>query len=208
MNTILFFLLEVILTLAICLLVCSLPAPISHRILADLCGTEERAQFWTVFSSIILVGLPLLISLTYQPEASSAEALFFEITRRISGNLMGFLLALIGIGFIVSFFALVAPRQKRRHNENRSDRRIQLFGKVHHQTFAGTRRGSHHADQSPQPPDPFDGKVKAFPLGFSNENELENNPCAAWMCSSIPIGCGLTKAATPNQKQWKIQRFW
>jgi len=35
-----------------------------------------------------------------------------EITRRISGNLMGFLVALVGTGIIVSFFALVAPRKK------------------------------------------------------------------------------------------------
>jgi hypothetical protein len=112
MNTIFFFLLEATLTLVTCLLVFRYLRPFLHRILADLCGTEERAQFWTVFSSIVLVGLPFLISLTYQPEASNAEGLFFEITRRISGNLMGFLVALVGIGFIVSFFALVAPRRK------------------------------------------------------------------------------------------------
>lgn len=112
MNTIFFFLLEVIITLVISLLIFRYLRPFLNRILADLCGTIERAQFWTAFSSIILVGLPLLISLTYQPEAGSAEALFFEIARRISGNLMSFLIALIGIGFIVSFFALVAPRNK------------------------------------------------------------------------------------------------
>lgn len=112
MNTIFFFLLEVVLTLTICILVFRYLRPFLGRVLVDLCGTEERAQFWTVFSNIILVGLPLLIALTYQPKAGSAEELFFEITRRISGNLTGFLFALIGIGFIVSFFALVAPHNK------------------------------------------------------------------------------------------------
>jgi uncharacterized membrane protein YhaH (DUF805 family) len=112
MNTILFFLLEVILTLSICMLVFRYMRPFLSRILVDLCGTEERAQFWTVFSHIILVGLPLLISLTYQPEASQTEELFFEITHRISGNMLGFLFSLLGVGLIVSVFALVAPRQK------------------------------------------------------------------------------------------------
>jgi uncharacterized membrane protein YhaH (DUF805 family) len=112
MNTILFFLLEVFLTLTICIFIVRYLHPFLSRILVDLCGTEERAQFWSVFSNIILVGLPLLIALTYQPEASGAEELFFEVTRRISGNLMGFLFALVGIGIIVSFFALVAPRRK------------------------------------------------------------------------------------------------
>ena len=112
MNTILFFLLEVILTLSISMLVFRYMRPFLTRILIDLCGTEERAQFWTVFSNIILVGLPLLISLTYQPESSQAEELFFEITHRISGNMLGFLFSLLGVGLIVSVFALVAPRQK------------------------------------------------------------------------------------------------
>jgi tellurite resistance protein TehA-like permease len=112
MNNILFFLLEVTLTFVICGLVFHYLRPYLNRILVDLCGTEERAQFWTVFSNILLVGMPLLIALTYQPQAGNAEELFFEITRRISGNLTGFLLALVGIGCIVSFFALVAPRRK------------------------------------------------------------------------------------------------
>ncbi|MBE0672054.1 MAG: hypothetical protein IH588_15845 [Anaerolineales bacterium] len=112
MNTILFYLLEVILTLSISMLVFRYLRPFLNRILVDMCGTEERAQFWTVFSSIVLVGLPLLFALNYQPEAVKAEELFFEITHRISGNMLGFLLALLVIGCIVSFFALVAPRRK------------------------------------------------------------------------------------------------
>jgi hypothetical protein len=113
MNTISAFAIEVIATLTICALTFHYMRPFLKRILADLCGTEERAQFWTVFSNILLVGIPLLISLTYQPEAIKAEALFFEITRRTSGNLFGFMLALIGIGIIVSFFVLFAPRTTR-----------------------------------------------------------------------------------------------
>ena len=112
MNTIFAFAIEVILTFIICALTFKVLRPYLNRILIDLCGTEERAQFWTVFSNIILVGLPLLISLTYQPESSQAEELFFEITHRISGNMLGFLFSLLGVGLIVSVFALVAPRQK------------------------------------------------------------------------------------------------
>lgn len=112
MNTILFFLLEAALTLAICVLVVRYLRPYLNRILVDLCGTEERAQFWTVFSTTILVGMPVLIALNYKPEAAGAEEAFFEIVSHISGNLIGFLLALVGIGCFVSLFALVAPRRK------------------------------------------------------------------------------------------------
>ncbi len=110
MNTIFAFAIEVVITFAICTLTFHYLRPFLKRILVDLCGTEERAQFWTIFSNILLVGFPLLISLMYQPKASQGEELFFELTRRTSGNLFGFMVALIGIGVIVSFFALVAPR--------------------------------------------------------------------------------------------------
>jgi hypothetical protein len=86
--------------------------PFLHRILLDLCGTEDRARFWTAFSNIMLLGMPLIFALNYQPAAENTEELFFELARKLSGNLGGLLVALIGIGFVVSFFALFAPRQR------------------------------------------------------------------------------------------------
>ena len=112
MNTMFAFAVEVILTFIICVLTFRILRPYLNRILIDLCGSEERAQFWTVFSNIVLVGFPLLISLMYQPQALNTEELFFELTRRTSENLFGFMFALITIGFIVSIFALFAPRAK------------------------------------------------------------------------------------------------
>ena len=112
MNSIFAFLIEVTATFIICTLTFRYLRPFLNRVLVDLCGTQERAQFWTVFSSIILIGLPLLFGLMYRPEARKSEELFFELTRHISVNLIGFMFALIGIGFIVTFFALVAPRAK------------------------------------------------------------------------------------------------
>jgi hypothetical protein len=86
--------------------------PYLRQILLDLCGTEERAQFWTAFSNILLLGMPLIFALSYRPETRNLEDLFFEVAGKVSGNLGGLLVALIGIGFIVSFFALVAPKPR------------------------------------------------------------------------------------------------
>ena len=113
MNSIITYLLEVVITLGICILTFGYLRPFLKKVLVDLCGTEERAQFWTVFSNILLIGIPMIIALTYQPEAQTAEELFFEITRRISGNFGGFLFALVGAGMMVAFFALFAPRTPR-----------------------------------------------------------------------------------------------
>ena len=112
MNSILAFVIEVALTVVSAVLLAGYLRPFLRKVLVDLCGTEERAQFWTAFSNILLIGLPVIFALGYRPEARSAEALFFEVAGRLSSNLGGFLLALISVGIIVSFFALVAPRQR------------------------------------------------------------------------------------------------
>ncbi len=110
MNTITSFLVEVAVTVLACFLVVLYLRPFLRRILADLCGTEERAQFWTVFSNILLIGLPFIFALGFRPESHTAEDRFFEVVARLGGNFGGFLGALVVIGILVSFFALVAPK--------------------------------------------------------------------------------------------------
>jgi len=104
------YFLEVTITLAACLLIVAYLRPFLKKILVDLCGTEERAQFWAAFSNTLLVGLPMFFALAYRPEASNAEQLFFEITQKLSGNMGGFLAALIASGMVIAFFSLFAPR--------------------------------------------------------------------------------------------------
>jgi len=111
MNTIISFLVQVTLTLIIVSLIVGYLRPFLKKVLVDLCGTDERAQFWTAFSNILLIGLPLIFSLNYRPEYTNSEELFFNLVGKLSGNLGGLLLALVCIGIIVSFFALVAPKQ-------------------------------------------------------------------------------------------------
>lgn len=110
MNTIISFLVHVFLTIAVTALVVNYIRPYLRKVLVDLCGTEERAQFWAVFSNVVLVGLPGILALNYRPEAVTLEELFFEIAGRLSGTLAGFLFGLVGVGFVVSIFALFAPR--------------------------------------------------------------------------------------------------
>ena len=110
MNIIISFLIQVTLTLVITSLIVGYLRPFLRKVLVDLCGTKERAQFWIAFSNILLIGLPIIIALNYRPEANDAEELFFEVAGKLSGNLGGLLFAMFGTGLIVSFFALVAPK--------------------------------------------------------------------------------------------------
>lgn len=110
MDTIFSFVVEVILTVLISALVVGYLRPFLRKVLTDLCGTEDRAQFWTAFSNILLIGMPVIFALHYTPTAGDPEELFLEVAAKLSGNLAGLLFALIGVGVIVSFFALVSRR--------------------------------------------------------------------------------------------------
>ena len=109
MDRIWIYLLQIIVTAGICLGLVIYFRPYLKSVLVDLCGTQERAQFWVVFSSIFLIGLPLMFALGFNPAKDNPGLLFFEIARQLRLNLLGFLLALIPIGCAVCFFALVAP---------------------------------------------------------------------------------------------------
>jgi len=113
MNSIVSFLIQMALTFILAFLIVGYLRPFLRKILIDLCGTEERAQFWTAFSNILLIGMPLIFALNYKPETGNTEDLFFEVTRKLSGNLGGLLFALIVIGVVVSFFALAASKPAR-----------------------------------------------------------------------------------------------
>lgn len=112
MNTFISFAIEFSLTLLASILLTSYLRPHLKRVLLDLCQTDERAQFWMSFTNILLIGLPSIVALGFKPEAMTTEEAVFEIIGRLGGNMAGYLFALVGIGFIVTFFALVAPRQK------------------------------------------------------------------------------------------------
>lgn len=110
MSMILIFLTQIAVTVIACLLIAGYIRPFLKRVLVDLCGTEERAQFWTIFSNIMLVILPVIFGLGFAPEGLTLESSFFEVAGQVRWNLLGLVMSLLAIGAAVSFFALVAPR--------------------------------------------------------------------------------------------------
>lgn len=113
MNMVISYLIQLTVTFIIVSLLVRYVRPHLHKVLLDLCGTEERAQFWIAFSNILLIGIPMIFALNYKPEFMDAESLFFDVAGKLSGNLGGMLVALIATGMIVSFFALVVPRTQK-----------------------------------------------------------------------------------------------
>jgi len=110
MNSISFFFIQLAVTILVASLITIYLRPYLQKLLVDLCTTEDRAQFWTKFSNILLIGTPIIFALKFKPEATETTDLFFEIMSKLGSNIFGLLFALICVGIVVSFFALVAPK--------------------------------------------------------------------------------------------------
>ncbi len=112
MNALTAFSLDVVLTILVVASLIAYFRPHLHRILVDLCSGEDRARFWAAFASILLIGLPTVSALSYVPLTGSVPDSVLDLARQLSRNLMSFLAALVALGLVVSFFALVAPRTR------------------------------------------------------------------------------------------------
>lgn len=112
MNPIYAFLIEIGLTLLVCLVVVSYIRPHLLRILVDLCGTEDRARFWTNFTNVVLVTFPLITSLGFSPYTSPKDSLIYDIAHQLKSNLFTFILSLVFVGFVLLLFIAMQPRTR------------------------------------------------------------------------------------------------
>lgn len=103
MNTGLVFLIEISITLLVVILMLAYLRPFLRRILVDICGTEDRAQFWTTFTNIVLLSLPLLAALGFTPPAEGDPVI--GVIHQLKSNLTNFLLGMVFIGFILLIFS-------------------------------------------------------------------------------------------------------
>jgi hypothetical protein len=75
-------------------------------ILTDLCGTVERARFWTAFSNITLFLVPFALALNHQPTAGGTKSLVFEISDQIESAVIGLIISVMVLGMVLSRFIL------------------------------------------------------------------------------------------------------
>jgi hypothetical protein len=66
-------------------------------LLAELCGTEERSRFWTVWSTVMMIATPMLF-VSWRGVATEPTAL---VQGTMTSALFGVLIALVGMGFAV-----------------------------------------------------------------------------------------------------------
>jgi len=113
MNDIAAFTLDLVLTLLVAFALVLYLSPSLFRILVDLCGTQDRARFWLTFSRMLLLGIPAVAALGYQPGISLGEPWYFDMAHQLAHTAMSLLVAVIGLGTVITFFAAIAPRQRK-----------------------------------------------------------------------------------------------
>jgi len=77
-----------------------------QAILTDLCGTVERARFWTTFSNITLFLVPFALALNQQPAAGATKSLVFEISDQIESAVIGLVISVMILGMVLSRYIL------------------------------------------------------------------------------------------------------
>ncbi|MCP4697381.1 MAG: hypothetical protein GY862_11090 [Gammaproteobacteria bacterium] len=102
MNEWQYFIVELGICLTSSALVIAFFARVLKNVLADICGTEVRAAFWSMFTNIMLVVVPLL-SMTFfgksgvMAETGTTGLVFFKYA--LASSLAGIFIALSFVGF-------------------------------------------------------------------------------------------------------------
>lgn len=102
MNTLILFGLEIALCLGISFILIGLLRPLLRGVLTDTCGTEKRAEFWVMFTQLMLIISPLLVVVFFAPTAPIAQLnVAYELQQTLFRTLLGDFIALSVIGKVI-----------------------------------------------------------------------------------------------------------
>lgn len=73
-------------------------------LLAELCGTVERARFWSAFAVAMLVLTPLAFALNEHPGGEARLAPVLEISRQVKWGIIGLLFTLVSLALVMARF--------------------------------------------------------------------------------------------------------
>jgi hypothetical protein len=110
MNTVIVFLVGLAITMGVVFFAILYLRDPLQKVLTDLCGSTDRARFWTTFSNVTLFLVPFVIALDHQPDASSKQAAIFAISDQVEYATIGFVVSVVVMGFILSKYISQLPR--------------------------------------------------------------------------------------------------
>lgn len=74
-----------------------------QAILTDLCGTADRARFWTAFSNITLFLVPFVLALDCRPTPNGIQSSVFAISDQIESAVKGLIISVVILGMVLSW---------------------------------------------------------------------------------------------------------
>ena len=102
MNTLTLFIIEVLLSFGISATVVILIKPLLRDVLIETCGTKKRAEFWVMFTQLMLVISPLLIVIYFAPTSTVVPPNIAETLKdTLFQSLLGVFIALAMIGQVI-----------------------------------------------------------------------------------------------------------
>ena len=82
-----------------------------ERLLVELCGNENRARFWTVFSEVTVGAVPLIFALACRPGNNANGLALLEVADQLEWGLIGMVISVLLLGWILGRFILrAAPK--------------------------------------------------------------------------------------------------
>lgn len=104
MTTSMLFVLGLGLTLIMALAIVTYLRPQLHKMLVELCGTQERAAFWVSFTNVTITLVPLIFAMQCIPALKAGTPPVFELATQLKWALAGLLTAVLILGWILSRF--------------------------------------------------------------------------------------------------------
>src|SRR5262245_49492680 len=111
MSDVVSFLVTEAITLAVAVGVALFIGRHLRHVLTDLTGTPERAAFWTAFTSLLLVLVPVVVAMFVPRDAGSSEPEFFRLVAQLRWSLVGLVATLVSCAFVIIWFVQMRPRR-------------------------------------------------------------------------------------------------
>ena len=78
-------------------------------LVAELCGTAQRAQFWIAFADVTLLLVPIIFALSAKPDVGADKIPIYEMADQCKVALIGLMLSLVGLAVILLGFIRRVP---------------------------------------------------------------------------------------------------
>jgi hypothetical protein len=72
-----------------------------RNILAELCGNEERAEFWAAFSAVVVGVVPVIFAIACHPAPGPDTPAVFELADQLKWGLIGLTGSVLMLGWVV-----------------------------------------------------------------------------------------------------------